>query len=72
MCQVVLLVIAVLQGDEDAQIVRAGDDADAGAGKLCAELVEAARRYPLFRAVNVEGRNGWVVRRLLGEVGDAD
>jgi hypothetical protein len=71
-CELVLLVVAVLQGDEDAQVVGTGDDADVGARELCAQLVEAAGNDALGGAVNVEGGDGRVVRRLLGQVRDLD
>lgn len=72
MCELVLLIVPVLEGDEDAQVVCASGDAHTCAGELCAELVVATGNDALFGAVNVEGGDRGVVRRLLGEVGDGD
>jgi hypothetical protein len=72
MGELVLLAPVVIQRNEDAQVVGTWYDAHAGAGKLGAQLVEAARADALFRAVNVKGGDGRVVRRLLGEVGNSD
>jgi hypothetical protein len=72
MGELVLLVVAVLQGDEDAQVVCAGNDADVGAGEFCAQLIEAAGDDTLGGAVDVEGGDGRMVRRLLGEVRNFD
>jgi hypothetical protein len=72
MCELVLLIVPVLEGDENTQVVCTSGDADACAGELCAELVVATGDDALLGAVNVEGRNRGVVRRLLGEVRDGD
>jgi hypothetical protein len=71
-CELVLFIVPVLQGDEDAQVVCSGNNAHACAGKLCAKLVIAAGNDTLLGAVDVEGGYGRVVRGLLGEVGDGD
>ena len=55
MCQLILLVIAPLQCDEDAQIVRSSYHPDASTGELCTNLVEASGYDTLLRAVDVEG-----------------
>jgi hypothetical protein len=68
--QLILFIVPVLEGDEDAEIVCSGDDAHAGTGKLCTELVVASCAYALLGTVDVEGRDGRVVRGLLGEVGN--
>ena len=72
MGQLVLLVVPVLQGDEDAQIVCSSDDAHARAGELGAELVIASCADAFLRAVDVEGGDGRVVGGLFGEVRDGD
>jgi hypothetical protein len=72
MCELVLLIVPVLQGDEDAQVMCAGGNAHTCAGEFCAELIVATRDDALLGAVDVEGGNGGVVRGLLGEVRDGD
>ena len=71
-CELVLFIVAVLQGDEDAQVVCAGNDANVGARELCAQLVEAAGNDALGGAVDVEGGDGGMVGRLLGQVRHLD
>jgi hypothetical protein len=53
--QLVFFVISLFDVDEYAQVVLAGADADACAGELCGELVEAAGCDATFGAVDVEG-----------------
>lgn len=72
MCQLVLLVIPVLQCNEDAQVMRARLHAHTRPCKLCAQLVKAPRADSLLGTVNVKGRDGRVMRRLFGEVRDCD
>lgn len=72
MCELILLVIPVFQCDEDAQVVRSSYNAHTGASELCAQLVIPSRAYAFLGAVNVEGGDGRVVRRLFGEVRDCD
>jgi hypothetical protein len=69
-CELVFLVITVLQGDEDSQVVSASDDTHARPGKLCAQLIVASCTDAFLRAINIKGRNRGVVRCLLSEVGD--
>lgn len=68
MCQLVLLVVALLQCDEDAQVVSARNDANACASEFGAELVESFGLDTLLRAVDIEGGDRRVMRRLLGEI----
>jgi hypothetical protein len=72
MCELVLFIPPVLQGDEDAQVVRSSHDAHACTGKLRAQLIVASCGDALLWTVDVEGGNGRVVRCLLGEVGNSD
>lgn len=72
MRQLILLIIAILQRNENAQIMRARYHTDTRAGELCAQLVETPRHDALFGTINVESRNRWVVRCLLCEVRDFD
>jgi hypothetical protein len=72
MCKLVFFVTPVLQGDEDAQVVRSGHNAHACTRELRAQLIVASCSNALLRTVDVEGRNGRVMGRLLGEVGDGD
>lgn len=69
--QLVRLVVPLLEGDEDAEIVLSRADLDRGAGEFGADLVESASVDPLFWTVDPESTDGRVVRRLLREVGDA-
>jgi hypothetical protein len=72
MCELVLLIIPVLEVDEDAQVMRSCDNTHARASKLRAQLVVPLCTDTLLRAVDVEGGNGRVVGGLFGEVGDSD
>ena len=72
MCELVLLIIPILEVDEDAQVMRSCDHAHARASKLRTQLVVPLCTDTLLRAVDVEGRNGRVVGGLFGEVGDSD
>lgn len=72
MCELVLLIIPVLEVDEDAQVMRSCDHAHARASKLRTQLVVPLCTNTLLGAVDVEGRNGRVVGGLFGEVGDSD
>lgn len=69
MCQLVLLVVSVVQRYEDAQIVCSGNDADVGARELCTKLIEASCGYALLGTINVESGHGRMVRCLFCEVG---
>jgi hypothetical protein len=69
---VICLVAPVVQSDIDAFVVNARGDADAGAGELCADLIEATCRDGLLRAVDVVGRDGGMMRGLFGEVRNLD
>jgi hypothetical protein len=71
-CELVLLVVPVLQIDEDAQVVCSSDHAHACSSELRAQLVVSPRADALLRAVDVEGGNGRVVGGLFGEVRDGD
>lgn len=70
--ELVLFAVALVERDEDAQVVLAGQDLDRGAGKLGRDLVEPARAEAAVGAGDVKGRHGRVVRRLLRQVGDGD
>ena len=68
MCELVGLLVALLEGDEDAEVVLAGHDFDARAGKPCRELVEAFGAEAPLGTADVEGRDGWMVRGLFCKV----
>lgn len=70
--QAVGLAAAVLERNEDAEVVLAGQDANARAGELGGDLIEATGREAALGTADVKGAHGRVVRGLLGEVGDAD
>ena len=53
--ELVLLIVALVQGDEDAEVMLTGRDFDGCPCELRRELVEAARRQTLFGALDVEG-----------------
>lgn len=72
MCQLVCLVVPLLQRDENAKIVLAGHHLDRGASELGCDLVETLGVQALLWAVDIERADGRVVRRLLGQVGDPD
>lgn len=65
MSQLVFLVVPLLDGDKDAQIVLAGAHSDGGASELGADLIKTSCRDPSFRTVNVKGRDWWMVGGLL-------
>jgi len=70
MCELVFLVVSVLQIDEDAQVVCTSHYAYARAGKLGTELIVAPRADAFFRTINVEGGDWRMMRGLLGDIGD--
>ena len=72
MCELVLLVVPVLQRDEDAQVVRSRYDAHTCAGKLCAQLIVSFCGNAFLRTVDVEGGDGRVVGGLFGKIRDRD
>ena len=57
MCELVLLIIPVLEVDEDAQVMRSCDHTHARASKLGAQLVVPLCTDTLLGAVDVEGGN---------------
>jgi hypothetical protein len=72
MRELILLIVALLECNEDAQVVGAGNDADARTSELGAQLVKAPGRNALFGAIDVKSGNGRVVGGLLSKVGDLD
>lgn len=72
MCELVLLVVPVLQIDEDTQVMCASNHAHARSREFRAQLVVSPRTDALFRAVDIEGGDGRVVGGLFGEVRDCD
>ena len=54
MRELVLFVIAILQGHKDSQVVLAGTHTNARAGELGTDLIEPSRRDTPFWTVNVE------------------
>lgn len=69
--ELVRLVVAAFDGDEDAQVVLAGHHLDGRTRELGRDLVEAPSAQALLRAADIEGADGRVVRGLLGQVRDA-
>jgi hypothetical protein len=72
MCELVCLVVAFLEGNEDAKIVLARGDSDGRASEFGTYLVIAPRMDALFGTADVESANGRMVGGLLGEVGYPD
>lgn len=68
MSQLVLFVVPVLQRDEDAQVVCSSHHAHACPGEFGTELVISSRADAFLGALDVEGGDRRVMRRLLGEV----
>lgn len=68
MGELVLLIVALCKRNEDAQIMFSRSNLDAGSRELGRKLVEAARSNAFFGAVNEECRDGWMMRRLFGEI----
>ena len=68
--QLIRLVVAALDGDEDAQVVLAGHHLDGGARELGRDLVVAPGVQAAIWTANVKGADGRVVRCLLGKVGN--
>jgi len=66
--ELVLFVIPLLKSDENSQIVLSRCHLDAGSSKLCGKLIEASGCESLLRTINIEGRDGWMMRRLLREI----
>lgn len=69
MCELVFLVVPVLEGNEDSQVVGSSHDPHTCTGELCAELIIASCTDALFGTIDIEGRNRGMMRCLLGEVG---
>ena len=55
MCQLILLIVALLKRDEDAEIVCSSNHPNASTGELCTDLVESASFDTLLGTVDVEG-----------------
>ena len=72
MCELVLFIISVLQGDEYAQVVRSSDNAHTCASELCAQLIIPSRTDAFFGTVDVKGRNWRVMGSLLCKVRHCD
>ena len=72
MCELVLLIVAVVQRNEDAQIMSTSNHANVGPRELRAYLIEAPGGDALLRAVDVECGDRRVVGGLFGEVRDLD
>lgn len=53
--ELVLLVVALVEGDEDAEVMLAGGDFDGCPCEFCGELVEAACGEALGGTLDVEG-----------------
>ena len=70
--ELVRFVVALLDRDEDAEVVLPRHHLDRGPGELGHNLIKTASVDPLFRAIDVEGAHGGVVRRLLRQVANAD
>ena len=70
--ELVLLPVALVQGDEDAEVVLPRGHFDRGSREFGGELVETPGGEALGGAVDVEGGDGGMVRGLLGEERDAD
>lgn len=70
--ELVLFAVALVELDEDAEVVLAGEDLNRGAGELGGDLVKAAGADAALGAGDVEGADGRVVRGLLGQVGDGE
>lgn len=69
-CQLVFLVVSVLERNEDAEIVCSSHNAHTGSGELGAKLVVSSRAHAFLWTVDVEGRDRRVVGSLFGKVGD--
>ena len=68
MRELILLVVAMCEVDEDSEVVFSRGDFDAGSCKLGRQLIKSARSDALFRTVYEECRDRWVVGCLLCEV----
>ena len=66
--QLISLVITLVQGDEDSQVVLAGHDLNRSARELGRDLVIAPGIETLLRAADVEGADWRVVGGLLSQV----
>jgi hypothetical protein len=66
--ELVRLVIALRESDEDPEVVFSGRDLDARARELCRQLVEPASREALLWAIDEEGRYRWVMRCLFCKI----
>ena len=72
MRQLVLLITAVMERDEDAMIEVAGHDTNRCACELCTKLVEAPSGNTPNRALDMVSRDRWVVRGLFCQIGDSE
>lgn len=70
MRQLVLFIISFLDINENPQVMLTRTDADTRSGEFRADLVESSSRNSSFRAVNIEGRDRRMMRRLLGQITD--
>lgn len=68
MRKLILLIVSVLQGDENAQVVRACNYSNTCAGEFGAQLIVTLGADALLRAVDIESRDGRVMRGLFGEI----
>lgn len=68
MCELVLLIIAMCEVDEDSEVVLSRGDFDTRTSKLGRQLIKPTCSNALFRAVDEERRDRGMMRRLLCEV----
>ena len=61
MCESIFFIIALLQSDENAQVVDARHHTNTSAGEFDSKLVKAVGRDTFDGTVDPESRYGWVV-----------
>ena len=72
MREIVRLIAEIVQRDKYPKVVSPWGDANPCACEVGADLIEAAGRNALLRALDKVCRHWWVVRSLLGQIGDAN
>lgn len=72
MCELVLLLIPVIKGYENAQVVCSSRDSNTRSCEFGAEMIISTSCDCLLRTIDIKGGHRRVMRGLLGQKGDSD